>query len=89
MPTELFALIDGEHVSVNGCDWVLWGPCGCPWGVSVARYTPYEEAAWKAFYDRKRDRERVQRKGARLELMTHERWSREVMDKMKVRCTHG
>ena len=86
---ELFARIGGEHVPLSRCDWVLWGPCGCPFGVTVARYAVTEEAAWKSFYDTKREIERARRQGRRLELMTHDRWSREVYDRMIARCTHG
>lgn len=85
---NLFVQIEGDHVPIEKCDWVLWGACGCPYGVTVARYAPTEEEAWKSFYDRKRDRERDQRKGYRIELITHERWCLEVMERMKARCTH-
>jgi len=84
----LAALIDGNAYSLAECDWVMWEPCGCPSGVCVARAYPSEGDAWKAFYDRKRDRDRAERHGARLELMTHERWGAEVMPLMKVRCPH-
>jgi hypothetical protein len=86
---ELFAEIDGRHVSLNVCDWVLWGPCGCPFGVTVARYSLTEELAWKSFYDRKRDAERARRRGERMELITHQRWRDEVADRMRGRCPHG
>jgi hypothetical protein len=85
---ELFARIGGEHVSLNRCDWVLWGPCGCPFGVTVARYAVTEEAAWKSFYDTKREIERAQRQGSRLELMTHDCYCAEVAGRMTGRCPH-
>lgn len=87
-PVTLSAEIGGQHVPLTACDWVLWAACGCPIGVSVARYSPTEDDAWKAFYDRKRDIERAQRQGERLELMTHARWCAEVMLLMTVPCTH-
>jgi hypothetical protein len=85
----LFAEIDGKHVSLHDCDWVMWGPCGCPWGVTVARCSPTEEAAWKSFYDTRREIARAQKRGARMELMTHKRWCDEVADRMRGACTHG
>lgn len=85
---ELFAEIDGRHVSLAVCDWVLWGPCGCPFGVSMARYSPTEEAAWKSFYDRKRDAERARRRGERMELVTHQRYCDEIAGRMRGRCPH-
>ena len=86
--TALYAEIDGKHVSMAECDWVLWGSCGCPYGVTVARLSLTEDEAWKSFFDYKRDIARAQRRGDRLELMTHERYSREVCDRMRQRCTH-
>jgi hypothetical protein len=85
---NLLAEIDGQHVPIAKCDWVLWGACGCPYGVTVASYAVTEEAAWRSFFDRKRDIERAQRRGDRMELMTHERWGREVMERMMARCPH-
>jgi len=82
----LYAEVAGKIEPLSACDWVLWGPCGCPWGVTVARLAPTEEAAWKRFYDYKREIVSAQKKGCTLELMTHARWSAEVMDRMRVRC---
>ena len=85
----LAAFIDGEYVPLSKCDWVLWGACGCPFGVTVASYAPTEDDAWKAFCDYKREIAKAQRRGDRLELMTHERYSREVYPRMTVRCPHA
>jgi hypothetical protein len=90
----LSAEIGGEHVPLTECDWVLWRSCGCPQGVSKAAgahgvYAADEDAAWKEFYDLKRDRVRAQRKGLRLELMSHERYCHEVSERMKARCPHA
>jgi hypothetical protein len=86
---RLLAEIDGVPVPLDKCDWVLWGPCGCPFGVTVARYAPTEEAAWKAMYDYKREIDKAKQQGCRVELMTHERWGREVMPAMQAGCKHG
>ncbi len=91
----LLAEIDGEHVPLESCDWVLWAACGCPLGVAMAAsrsgavHAADEDAAWKVLYHRKRDIERAQRRGEHMELMTHVRWGTEVMPRMKERCTHG
>ena len=89
MTPVLSAEIDGTYVPLTRCDWVLWSPCGCPFGVSIARYSPTEDMAWRSFYDTKRDVQRAQKRGEHMELMTHARWCAEVADRMKVRCTHG
>jgi hypothetical protein len=80
--------IDGQRVAMDGCDWVLWAECGCPYGVCTGGDHPTEEDAWKGFYDGWRDIARALRKGHRLELMTHERYCREVSDQMRARCQH-
>lgn len=91
--TTLYAEVDGKRVPLTDCDWVLWGPCGCPFGVSMAATAmgvraPDEEAAWRSFYDTKREVDRAKRRGLRLEFMSHERYSREVCPRMTVRCSH-
>jgi hypothetical protein len=88
MTATLAAQIDGVYVPLDKCDWVLWGPCGCPWGVTVARLSPTEEQAWKSLYDYKREIDKAKRQGCHLELMTHARWSAEVCERMRTRCTH-
>jgi hypothetical protein len=92
--TTLYAEIDGKLVPLAACDWVLWGPCGCPFGVSMAATqhgvrAADEDAAWKSFYDTKREIAKAVRNGLRVELMSHEQYSREVYPRMKTRCTHG
>jgi hypothetical protein len=86
--------IGGRHVPVDDCSWVMWGPCGCPWGAALAGLHGgsrilTEDDAWREFYSLKRERERAQRDGVRMELMTFERWKAEVCDRMKARCGHG
>lgn len=92
---NLLAEIGGQQVPLTDCDWVLWGPCGCPFGVTVGATKngsivhATEESAWRSFYDTLRDIRKALRRGEHLELITHARWSAEVADRMKVRCTHG
>lgn len=90
----LMVQLEGRTVPLNGCQYVLWEACGCPRGVTVAsegRPEPIvtEDDAWRMFFDYKRDRERAQRNGLRIELMTKDRWSREVMPlMMQANCPH-
>jgi hypothetical protein len=84
----LAAEIDGQYVPLAKCDWVKFAPCGCPTGVCIASYAPTEEQAWKEFYEYARDRAKARRDGYRLELMSHERYSREVYPRMKAGCSH-
>jgi len=94
MTIALSVEINGKQVPLTECDWVMWAPCGCPQGVTVAalpasgRVIATEDAAWKEFYDRKRDSDRARRQGLRLELMTHERYCREASPRMTEKCQH-
>lgn len=88
MSTRLAVEIDGVYVPLDDCDWVLWCPEGCPLGVTVGRLSATEEAAWKALYQYKRDIGKARRHGQHLELMTHERYCREVSPRMLAGCTH-
>lgn len=87
---NLLVELDGATVPLNRCDYVLWQPCGCPRGVTLAGAGDVvtEDDAWREFFPRKRDRERAQRSGLRMELMTHERWRNEVSDLMRKGCPH-
>lgn len=87
---ELAVKIDNEYVPLAACDWVLREPCGCPFGVMSAA-NPFsgqtiaadEDAAWRAFYDTARERTKARKSGATVELMTHERYGREVYPLMR------
>jgi hypothetical protein len=94
MTVTLSAEIDGKHVPLTDCDWVLFGSCGCPFGVSMAATNlgvraADEDAAWRCLFVTKREIDRAKSRGDRLELMSHERYCREVSDRMKVRCDHA
>lgn len=81
--------LDGVHVALADCDWVLRGSCGCPVGVAMAQYDPTEEEAWLGFCETPEAVAAAQRAGQRIELMTHDRYRREVSARMTVRCEHS
>lgn len=92
-PCLISVQVDGEQVPLDQCDWVLYSPCGCPEGVHLAAtgqkvYAADEDAAWQSMFDTKRERDRAQRQGCRMELMTHERYRAEVAPMMTARCPH-
>jgi hypothetical protein len=73
--------------------WVLWGPCGCPQGVTTARRggqvcAATEDEAWRSLYDDPCRMLADRREGCRLELMTHEQYVAEVSPLMRGRCPH-
>lgn len=85
---RLLAEIDGVATPLDECEWVLWAPCGCVPGVLVADEAPTEDAAWREFYPTKRERDRKQRQGYRMELVTHARWRDEISDLMRAGRPH-
>jgi hypothetical protein len=90
----VYAEIDGKQIPLISCDWVLWGSCGCPFGVSMAATAhgvraADEDAAWKSFYGNKRAIAKAAGRGQRVELMSHDRYCAEVADRMKAGCTHA
>ena len=80
--------LGGKTVPLADCNWVEWAPCGCPVGTAAGRNVATEEDAWTDFYPQEADRESAQRQGYRWELMTHDRWSAEVADRMIAGCPH-
>jgi hypothetical protein len=85
----LLVELDGKSVPMASCDWVEWAPCGCPVGTATGRPDVTTEGdAWKVCYPRQADGESAQKQGYRWELMTHERWSAEVADRMIAGCPH-
>jgi hypothetical protein len=89
MSATLLADIGGEHVPLSQCDWVLWAKCGCPRGVASAICATTEDEAWRMFFDYKREIDKAKRKGLRLELVTHKRWSDELLALHMAPCPHG
>lgn len=80
--------LPGMPAPLAECDWVLWRACGCPQGVCVASYAPTEDEAWAEFYDDWASITPALRRGEHMELMTHERYVREVSPRMRVACEH-
>jgi hypothetical protein len=88
---ELKVEVDGALHALSNCTWITFAPCGCPIGALTAAYgnTAHatEEQAWQQQYPLKRDRDKRQRQGYRLELMSWNRYRAEV--DLSVRCPHA
>lgn len=86
----LMVQVDGEIRPLAKCVWITWAPCGCPCGALTAAYGDQahatEEQAWREQYPLKRERDKYQRKGFRLELMSWDRYRAEV--DLAARCPH-
>lgn len=92
-PCLVSVQVEGQPVPLDRCQWVLWMPCGCPEGVHSAAtgshvHAADEDAAWACLFDSKRERGNARKGGWRVELMTHERYVREVSPQMRGRCPH-
>ncbi|GAA1065285.1 hypothetical protein [Streptomyces asiaticus] len=87
---DLLVQIDDKTLPLTNCVWITWAPCGCPCGALTAAYEDdahaTEQQAWQEIYPLKRDRDKYQRQGYRLELMSWDRY-RDEIDLAK-RCPH-
>ncbi|WP_406325867.1 hypothetical protein OG784_13045 [Streptomyces sp. NBC_01617] len=87
---ELMVEIDGQLRPLSNCTWITWAPCGCPCGALTAAYGDEahatEQQAWQEIYPTKRERDKYQRRGFRLELMSWDRYLAEV--DLAKRCPH-
>lgn len=82
--------IDGVTVPLDDCDWVLWAPCGCPWGVTKAGsdYCTKEDEVWRIHFSTARAVESAKKKGYSIELVTHEKWNAEIVGPFRNECPH-
>lgn len=85
---QLFIQLEGKTVPLANCDWVLFAPCKCPVGLTVAAAASTEDLAWKSHYPRKRERDARRDAGYRMVLMTRDRWAAEFMPAMQAGCAH-
>jgi hypothetical protein len=87
---ELMVEIDGQLLPLTNCTWITWAPCGCPCGALTAAFGDEafatEQQAWQEQYPLKRERDKYQRQGYRLELMSWERYLAEV--DLAAKCPH-
>jgi hypothetical protein len=78
----LMVRVDGEIRPLSKCVWITWAPCGCAVGALTAAYSDQahatEDQAWREIYPTKRERDKYQRQGYRLELMSWDRYRAEV-----------
>jgi hypothetical protein len=88
---EIKVEIDGALHPLTNCTWITFRPCGCPCGALTAAFGDEafatEEQAWREVFPLKRERDKYQRQGYRLELMSWDRYRAEV--DLSIRCPHG
>jgi hypothetical protein len=87
---ELKVEVDGGLHALTNCTWITFAPCGCPCGALTAAFGDEafatEDQAWREQYPTKRERDKYQRQGYRLELMSWPRYRAEV--DLAARCPH-
>lgn len=84
MSARKLITIEGEQMPYDQGEWVVYDPQGAPSGcmLTSARTGDDPVAAAREFWgDSKTAMERLTR-GYRIELMTRERWSREIYPQM-------
>lgn len=83
--------VDGQIRPLSKCTWITWAPCGCPCGALTAAFGDEafatEDQAWRELFPTKRERDKYQRQGYRLELMSWGRYRAEV--DLAKRCPHA
>lgn len=72
---SLLVEINGQHVPLKDCVWVMDRPCGCPCGVMTADWGDgqvfaAEAQAWKGAYPLKIERDRAIQRGFTLRMVT-------------------
>lgn len=94
MSVTISAEIDGRHVPLADCDWVLWARCGCVVGLTVAAFPGLshicatEDQAWPALYDGSAEITQAKERGEHWELITRERTRAEILPSFGNRCPH-
>lgn len=82
--------IDGQTLPLTNCVWITWAPCGCPCGALTAAFGDEafatEEQAWREKFPTKRERDKYQRQGYRIELMGWDRYRKDI--NLAARCPH-
>lgn len=70
--------------------WVFRNACGCPFGVLEGSCAATKSAAWKDFFENRKERDRAFDRGVTVELMDHARYVAEVSPfLLSGVCTHG
>lgn len=95
MPRLLVELNDGVF-PLEKCDWVMWAPCGCPSGVTVASYgsgahlrvLASEEDLWLDWYDTAKERRKAREQGFHPELVSHQDYVARISPLMQGPCKH-
>jgi hypothetical protein len=85
---ELMLHLGGESVRLADCFWVRFGPNGCAYGSLVGDSAVNEEQAHAELVPRQRDRDRDQRQGYRIELLTRKQWRAQAGPCFLGECSH-
>ena len=89
---NLLTEIDGKQIPLDQCTYVLWGPCGCVFGMTMAGVHAEdsivtENDAWRVFYGSPSMIRRARAAGERMEFMTFARAQVEAQPKFG-KCPH-
>lgn len=68
--------------------WLLIGPCGCPFGVMEGYLAANETEAFAEMYDDAESISAAQRRGMETRLIPFEEYIRDYYDAMHAPCPH-
>jgi hypothetical protein len=80
--------LGGENVRLADCFWVRFAPTGCAYGSLLGDRAVNEEQAHTELVPRQRDRDRDERQGYRIELLTRQQWRAQAKPCFMGECTH-
>jgi hypothetical protein len=85
---RLMVEIDGQTLALSDCFWVRADASGCVYGSLHGDQVTNPDNAHKQFVPRQRDRDRDQRQGYTIRLLTREQWKRQAEPCFMGHCQH-
>jgi hypothetical protein len=85
---RLIVEIDGQQHNLNDCFWVRTDPTGCAYSSIHGDMASTAEQAHRQMKPLKRDRDRDDRQGYTVRLLTHEQWDAEARPCFLSKCDH-
>jgi hypothetical protein len=80
--------LDGRTLPLADCFWIHVDAAGCTWSSTLGENATSAEAAHRHFTPRQRDRDREQRRGWTVHLLTRQQWKAQAEPCFLGTCEH-